>query len=181
MLPAANTVSADQQYLNVRENVFAGYGEYHATFGKLGVLAGVRVEVTRDKSSVFNTTANANFPDALVSAFGQPQGSGLPPLHTFPDGSTAPAATYTDSLTGKSVGTGYTSINRISTAAHYTNVFPSIQFRYEIQPDLIARLDWSSTIARPGLNQSNPTISVDSDRARFRPAIPTSSLPRLTA
>ena len=161
LLPAANVIGADQQYLNVRENVYAGYGEYHATFGRLGVLAGVRVEVTRDKSTAYSTSANATFPDAIVATFGQPQGNGLPQLLTFPDGTTAPASSYTDPATGNLVGTGYTSVTRFSKSTHYSNVFPSIQFRYEIQPNLIARLAWSSTIARPGFNQSNPALSVD--------------------
>ena len=150
LLPASNAVSADQQYLNVRENVYAGYGQYHAAFGRLGVLAGVRVEVTRDKSTAYNTVANANFPDAIVAAYGAPKPDGTT-LLTFPDGTTAPA-------TGS---TGYTTASRFSTSSHYTNVFPSIQLRYEIQPDLIARIAWSSTISRPGFNQSNPALSVD--------------------
>jgi TonB-dependent receptor len=33
--------------------------------------------------------------------------------------------------------------------------------KYEIQPDLIARATYSSTIARPGFNQSNVSLSVD--------------------
>jgi TonB-dependent receptor len=43
----------------------------------------------------------------------------------------------------------------------YTNAFPSIQLRYEIQPDLIGRATWSSTIARPGFNQSNASTTLD--------------------
>jgi TonB-dependent receptor len=43
----------------------------------------------------------------------------------------------------------------------YTNAFPSIQARYEIQPTLIGRATWSSTIARPGFNQSNASTTLD--------------------
>ena len=43
----------------------------------------------------------------------------------------------------------------------YTNAFPSLQGRYEIQPTLIARATWSSTIARPGFNQSNASQTID--------------------
>ncbi len=43
----------------------------------------------------------------------------------------------------------------------YNNAFPGIQARYEIQPDLIARGSWSTTLARPGFNQGNIAQTVD--------------------
>ncbi len=44
---------------------------------------------------------------------------------------------------------------------NYTNAFPSLQGRFEIEPTLIARATWSSTIARPGFNQSNASQTID--------------------
>jgi TonB-dependent receptor len=43
----------------------------------------------------------------------------------------------------------------------YTNAFPSLQAKYEIQPKLITRATWSSTLARPGFNQSNVAKVID--------------------
>ena len=43
----------------------------------------------------------------------------------------------------------------------YTNWFPGIQTRFEIQPDLIARATWSTTLARPGFNQISISQFVD--------------------
>ena len=43
----------------------------------------------------------------------------------------------------------------------YSNFFPSIQGRYELAPKLLLRATWSSTIARPGFNQSNPSFTID--------------------
>lgn len=43
----------------------------------------------------------------------------------------------------------------------YTNAFPSLQGRFELQPSLIARATWSSTIARPGFNQSDASQTID--------------------
>jgi TonB-dependent receptor len=43
----------------------------------------------------------------------------------------------------------------------YTNAFPSLQAKYEIQPKLITRATWSSTLARPGFNQMNVAETVD--------------------
>ncbi len=44
---------------------------------------------------------------------------------------------------------------------NYTNAFPSLQGRFELQPSLIARATWSSTIARPGFNQSDASQTID--------------------
>jgi TonB-dependent receptor len=51
--------------------------------------------------------------------------------------------------------------NPVSASHSYTNFFPSIQARYQIQSDLLARATWSSTIARPGFNQANASLSID--------------------
>ncbi|HWW79751.1 MAG TPA: TonB-dependent receptor [Steroidobacteraceae bacterium] len=50
----------------------------------------------------------------------------------------------------------------ISNPRNYTNVFPSLQTRYELQPDLVARAAISSTIARPGFQQLTASTTVDS-------------------
>lgn len=111
-----DVVSAAQQYLDAHEDVYAGYAQYQATWGKLGFIAGVRVEQTQDRSSAFGSATD---PTGTVTVF---------PVHA---------------------------------KTNYTDAFPSAQFRYELQPDLIARATYSSTIARPGFNQSNVSLSVD--------------------
>ena len=86
------------------ENVYAGYAQYSGTFGKLSVLAGVRVENTD------GTYRNPN---------------------PFSD----------DQLT------------LIARNSNYTNVFPTVQLRYEFSRALIARATYSTGIGRPGFNQ----------------------------
>jgi TonB-dependent receptor len=58
-----------------------------------------------------------------------------------------------------------TSGNPIATPVHgshhYTDVLPGIQLRYQLQPDLLTRFAWSSTLARPGFNQDNASETVD--------------------
>jgi TonB-dependent receptor len=49
----------------------------------------------------------------------------------------------------------------VSTDRTYTNYFPSVQVRYEFQPDLIGRAALSSTIARPGFQQITAATTVD--------------------
>jgi len=56
---------------------------------------------------------------------------------------------------------GNTTASPVSANKGYTNWFPGIQTKYEIQPKLITRATWSSTLARPGFNQANISESVD--------------------
>jgi TonB-dependent receptor len=109
-------LASEQQYLDAKENVYAGYAEYQMTIGKWGIVAGARVEHTRDTSHAFATGNDKN---------------------------------------------GNPFVNPSSAQASYTNVFPGVQARYELAPDLIARATYSSTIARPGFNQSNAALTID--------------------
>lgn len=43
----------------------------------------------------------------------------------------------------------------------YTNFFPSLQARYELEPSTLLRAAFSSTIARPGFNQVNASLNID--------------------
>lgn len=43
----------------------------------------------------------------------------------------------------------------------YGNFFPTVQLRYELQENLIARASYSKTIARPGFNQVTATMLID--------------------
>jgi len=49
----------------------------------------------------------------------------------------------------------------ITATTDYTNAFPSVQAKYELSKDTFVRTAFSSTIARPGFNQINPSVSVD--------------------
>lgn len=109
-------LASQQQYLDAHEDIYAGYGQYTATYGKLGILGGVRFEETRDRSNAYAAGV-----DALGNNFANP----------------------------------------ISTKHSYSNFFPSLQFRYALEPNLILRAAYSSTIARPGFNQANPALAID--------------------
>ncbi len=52
-------------------------------------------------------------------------------------------------------------VSPVSDGHAYTNLFPSLQARYQIRPDLIVRAALSSTIARPGFNQVNASTTVN--------------------
>ena len=55
----------------------------------------------------------------------------------------------------------------------YTDLFPTAQARYELQPDLIARLAISSTIARPGFQQvtASTVVSGNGDISTGNPQL----------
>lgn len=108
---AADALSAARQSTHNTEDVLAAYAQEQMSFGKLGLLAGLRVEHT---SARYDGNAIA--------------GSVVSPLET------------TNS---------------------YTNLFPSLQARYELAPKAIVRASFSSTIARPGFNQTSAATSVD--------------------
>lgn len=109
-------VSSQQQYLDAKEDVYAGYGQYQVTRGRVGVLTGLRVEGTQDSADAFQTTTAAD---------------------------------------------GTTTVTPVHASHGYTNFFPSLQGRFEIEPDLIGRATYSSTLARPGFNQNNASYSID--------------------
>jgi len=112
-----------QQFLDAKENVYALYGQYQMNIGPFGLVGGVRVERTTDKSNAYQVTKTFNDP-------ANP---------TFEQDTVTP----------------------VTASKSYTDAFPSLQAKYEIQPKLITRATWSSTLARPGFNQSNVAKTID--------------------
>ncbi len=63
---------------------------------------------------------------------------------------------------GKSVdANGNAFVKPVNASKSYANFFPSLQARYEVEPSLVARAAFSSTIARPGFNQVTPSLIVN--------------------
>ena len=91
-------------FFNDTENIYAGYAQYDGKFGRLGVLAGVRVENT---DGTYRGTTITN-------------------------------------------GSVFTPSSRKS---RYTNVFPTVQLRYDLADHLVARATYSTGIGRPGFLQ----------------------------
>lgn len=61
----------------------------------------------------------------------------------------------------KDVSGNYSAPIPVNGSRNYTNFFPSIQVKYELEPRLQLRGAYSTTIARPGFNQVNPATAVD--------------------
>jgi TonB-dependent receptor len=100
-----------------RENVYAGYGQFTARYGKWGVLAGLRVEATHARygGNLYDSDTDVNTPTSVSNS--------------------------------------------------YTNYFPTVQGRYDILDNLVARATYASGIARPGFDQIDPGASVSVQNA----------------
>ena len=57
--------------------------------------------------------------------------------------------------------TGHITVTPTSGEKRYTDFFPSVQARYELDAHTLLRAAFSSTIARPGFNQINPSVVVN--------------------
>ncbi|SDA22294.1 TonB-dependent receptor [Sphingomonas sp. NFR15] len=68
--------------------------------------------------------------------------------------------TQTDPVTGDDISPSPAlTVRRRS----YTNVFPTVQLRYDVTPSLVARATYSTGIGRPGFSQIASAVSVDRD------------------
>jgi TonB-dependent receptor len=103
-------------YINAKENIYAGYGQFTTMIGKWGFLVGARVEATDANYGGFITTTN---PDRSI----------------------------TNTLEYRPVS--------------YTNVFPTVQVRYDFTPRIVLRATYSTGIGRPGFLQNTTAASVD--------------------
>jgi TonB-dependent receptor len=115
-----------------KENVYAAYGQYQLGFGPLEVIAGARVERTNATYAGFSADTSGAAPTTGCQIILDPRNGKQPTL-----------------------------VCPVSNNTNYTNVFPTAQARYEIEPDLIARAAISSTIARPGFQQVTASTVVD--------------------
>jgi TonB-dependent receptor len=103
-------------FLSAQEDIYAGYAEYTAQWGKFGLLAGVRVEATDARYGAFVSTTDA---------------------------------------------AGDTTLSFLDRPVNYVNPFPTVQFRYNFTPKLVARATYSTGLARPGFEQNTAAASVD--------------------
>jgi len=81
----------------------------------------------------------------------------------------ATEATYGNNLktTSNNGDGGTTSVTTfVNNTKKYTNVFPTLQFKYEISHDLQFRATYSTGIARPGFNQAGGNAGLDTTGTR---------------
>lgn len=105
-------------YFKAEEDIYAGYAMYTFSLGKLGGLAGARVEHTQATYQTYSYDLNSD-------------GDPIPPF----------------ALTTRT--------------RDYTNIFPTVQLRYDVTPRLLARATYSTGIGRPGFSQIASATSID--------------------
>ena len=115
-----------QNLRSITEKVTAAYLEGNVTFGKLGILAGLRGERTADagKGPVTNLPAATGITDRVQQAI----------------------AIYTT--------------KRASSDTSYKNWFPSVQAKYNLTRDFIARASFTQSIGRQNLGNIIPGVTV---------------------
>jgi TonB-dependent receptor len=69
-------------------------------------------------------------------------------------------ATYGNFLTTTDAA-GNSTVTSVQHAKSYTNLFPTVQLKYAIRPDLQVRATYSTGIARPGFSQAGGNAGVD--------------------
>lgn len=115
-ITASNAINAALQTQTGKEDVYAAYGQYQITLGKLDIVGGLRVEKTEADYAAFAKGVDAN---------------------------------------------GNAFVGPVSASKRYSNLFPSVQAKYEFMPSTFVRAAFSSTIARPGFNQVSPSVVIN--------------------
>ncbi len=90
-------------------------------------------------------------------------------MHTFNLGKlnvlTGVRMEQTDAVYGNYLTTtdasGNSTVSFVNHSKSYTNLFPTLQFKYEVRTDLQVRATYSTGIARPGFTQAGGNASVD--------------------
>jgi iron complex outermembrane recepter protein len=121
------------------ESVTAAYVQGEARFGRLTVVTGVRVEDTKFDGQGFRQEIT---PEERIRR-------------------SAYVGTVTPEETIRRARAEYFPVEG---SGDYRDYFPSVHFKYNLTPRLLARLSYSTGIGRPNFGQIIPTTSIDNDR-----------------
>lgn len=129
-------LTGDQRF---RERIPAAYAMGHVQLGRLGVLAGVRLEETRV------------------------EGEGA--LQALTPEERARRAAFTGTLTDAEIirrNLAEYGARQVRTGS-YRNVLPGVHLKYALSPRLITRASWATNVGRPGIGQLIPRTTVNFD------------------
>jgi TonB-dependent receptor len=119
------------------EDIFAAYAMFTLRTGRLTTVGGVRFEDTQLQGDGFKNEITAEEAARRAAWVGP-----VTPEET---------ARRTLAQFG----------NPISVESGYDNFFPSLNFKYAIRPNLLARVAYAESIGRPAIGSIRPTISVN--------------------
>jgi iron complex outermembrane recepter protein len=133
-----NSIANDAK---ITENIGAAYVMGTLKTGQLTTVGGVRFEDTRLKGRGFKNEVSRE-EAARRAAF---------------------VGTVTREETIRRTLAQYN--NPISTKADYNDFFPSVNFKYAIRQNFLARAGWSESIGRPAIGSIQPTMNVNIESA----------------
>ncbi len=134
----ANTLAGRVQF---REEITAAYAQASTKFGRLRVLAGLRVEetATRGRSWVRNTTASWG-------------------------GNSVGGTSLDPAVVAANVARAQRSFARaIVSEGEYRNVFPGVHFVYHATDSVLVRASYNKSISRPPVANLIPTLTENLD------------------
>ncbi|MDO8545636.1 MAG: TonB-dependent receptor [Opitutaceae bacterium] len=129
-----NSIAND---VELTEDIIAAYVMFTLRTGRLTTVAGVRFEDTQLSGNGFKNEISAGEAARRAAWVG----------------AVTPAETERRTLAQFN--------NPIAAEAGYNNFFPSLNFKYTIRPNLLARAAYAESIGRPPLGSIRPTISVN--------------------
>jgi TonB-dependent receptor len=135
--------------INFKETVSAAYIMGSVQLGRLNVLGGLRVEDTRVEGEGAKVQISEE-ERARRAAWG-----------------TAPLTD--EEITRRTIAEFG---QRERREGDYRGVFPSVHFKYQITPGLLARLSYASNIGRPNIGQIVPNSTVDDEDMTIRTSNP---------
>lgn len=126
----------------ISETVGAAYLMGNVKIDRLSVLAGVRMEDTRD--------------------------AGEGPLRYVSPEERARRAAWVGPVTAEETRRRVTAEwgNRMTAEGKYRNYFPSVHLKHEVMPGLLARASWSNGIGRPAFDSIIPNNTINDDAMR---------------
>jgi TonB-dependent receptor len=119
------------------EDVFAAYGMFTLRTGRLTTVGGVRFEDTQ--------LSGRGFKNEISREEAARRAAWVGPV--------TPEETARRTLAQFG--------NPISAKAGYNNFFPSLNFKYAIRPNLLARASYAESIGRPAIGSIRPTMTVN--------------------
>jgi outer membrane receptor protein involved in Fe transport len=151
---------------SIQERVTAGYAMSNFKFNRLGVLAGVRYELTEGKGTGAVTDNEAARDAALNQMLAYVQGKGYATINDAYQASLSPTADYYTATMLSSFRTDAAALARVRYARRqtlsqtYDDFFPNLQLKYTLTDNLILRGSYNKTIGRQNFENIIPGYSV---------------------
>ena len=151
---------------SIQERVTAGYAMANFKLGRLGVLAGVRYELTEGEGTGAITDNEAARDAALNQMLAYVQGKGYATINDAYQASLSPTADYYTATMLTSFRADAAELARVRYARRqtlsqdYDDFFPNLQLKYTLTDNFLLRGSYNKTIGRQNFENIIPGYSV---------------------